>query len=140
MGKREIQLLRVLIEGYISAFAIIVLCMELHKLGLIYGAGWYVSWIVGLAVISGVVWWLLESNIQIDFVRSVELPTRRREPPQPTLNVEQIRDMITDIVNDALTEPVEETTVEDPQNATATETESSDEITPVTFKDPKKVI
>lgn len=102
MGKHEVQLLRVLIEGGITAFAIMLFCMEAHKLGLIYGSGWYMTWIIGLSLIAFPVWFLLESGITISF-DSIRTP----QPATPQLlpkgyTPDAITRMIAETVQEAL--------------------------------------
>lgn len=101
MGKHEIQLLRVLIEGGITAFAIMLFCMEAHKLGLIYGSGWYMTWIIGLSLIAFPVWFLLESGIKISFdsIRPQQ-PVTTLLPPKYTPDA--ITKMITETVHEAM--------------------------------------
>lgn len=101
MGKHEVQIIRILIEGGITAFAIMLFCMEMHKLGLIYGAGWYMTWIIGLSLIAFPVWFLLESGITISFdsIRPAQ-PVTSLLPPKYTPDA--ITKMITETVQDAM--------------------------------------
>lgn len=126
MGKHEIQLLRVLIEGGITAYAIMLFCMEMHKLGLIYGSGWYMVWILGLSMIAFPVWFLLESGIKISY-ESLKPP----QPPTPQLlpkgyTPDAITKMIQETVREALTEQREEAPEEPPKEETA---QTTDDVT-----------
>jgi hypothetical protein len=101
MGKHEIQIIRILIEGGITAFAIMLFCMEMNKLGLIYGAGWYMTWIIGLSLIAFPVWFLLESGVKISF-DSIRTPQPVTSLLPPKYTPDAITKMITETVHEAM--------------------------------------